>query len=434
MDRAFALVQLVVADPQPVGVRELARRAGLSPSTTSRTVGILSDLGMVEKTPAGAVRPGPALITLTRGASRSPATLRDRLRPLAMELASTFEENAAIAVDEGDGVLYLAGSRPSTAIQVVDPTGSSFPFHLVAPGLIAMSTWGAERLDAYLGEPLAAATEHSVTNPTKIRSRLRRAASDGFAWTDQELDLEVNGLATPITDRNGEVVAIATLYGPSYRLAPDERPDLGGASGQLRDRAGHIDGVNPVRTGPRSCHGLRLVAADANMCSMSIDAIQQLSLLATGRRQVPTEVGPNERVSLGAGAWIDWCPQWLPGADDWLTHLRDGVIWHGAERPMYDRIVAVPRLMAFSIDARTRCQTVSTSSLSESRSTTAAPSPPWAATGIETARTRLHGTPIESVVRATASSPSSASANGGHSCCGRLAAVRPGGGLSATET
>lgn len=241
VDRAFSLVQLVVAESHPVGVRELARRAGLSPSTTSRTVGILCDLGMVEQTPSGAVRPGPALATLTRNVGRSPATLRDRLRPLSIELAATFGENAAIAIDDGEGVLYLAGSRPSTAIQVVDPTDSIYPFHLVAPGLVSMTTWSSERLDAYLAGPLATATEFSVVDPSRIRSRLQRVAADGFAWTNQELDLEVNGLAAPITDSAGDIVAIATLYGPTYRLAPAQRPGLGTALADfVADRASSL--------------------------------------------------------------------------------------------------------------------------------------------------------------------------------------------------
>ena len=71
-----------------------------------------------------------------------------------------------------------------------------------------------------------------------------------------------------------------------------------------------------------------------------------MSLLASGRRELPADVGPLERLDLGAGAWIDWRPQWLPGADDWMSHLRDEITWRHAERPMYDRIVAVPRLMA----------------------------------------------------------------------------------------
>ena len=79
----------------------------------------------------------------------------------------------------------------------------------------------------------------------------------------------------------------------------------------------------------------------ANMCSM-----RQMSLLAVDELSIPEEVGALERFDLGNGAWIDWCPNWLPGAEWWLRRLRDELPWRSAERPMYDRIVAVPRLTA----------------------------------------------------------------------------------------
>ena len=56
-----------------------------------------------------------------------------------------------------------------------------------------------------------------------------RIRQDGFAWTDQELDLEVNGLAVPDRDADGSVVAVATLYGPAYRLSAEASPSLGPA-------------------------------------------------------------------------------------------------------------------------------------------------------------------------------------------------------------
>jgi DNA-binding IclR family transcriptional regulator len=226
VDRAFTLLQLVVASPGPVGVRALGRQAGLSPATTSRTLGILTDLGMVERTPSGGARPGPGLTTLTQHVEQSPATLRDRLRPLAADMTYSFGENAAIAFDDGKGILYLASSRLPTAVQVADPTGSTFPFHLVAPGLVAMTAWNDQRLENYLEGPLAQPTNHAVIDPGVIRTRVRQAAVDGHVWTDQELDLEVNGLAVPIHSASGELVAAATLYGPSYRLSPEVRPTL----------------------------------------------------------------------------------------------------------------------------------------------------------------------------------------------------------------
>lgn len=225
--RSFALLQLLVAAGEPLGVRELARRSGLSKSAVSRLLGTLAEIGMVDRTADGAARPGAGLATLTRRVEHTPALLRERLRPLAAEMQREYGENAAIGIDDGAGFLYLVSARVPAAVQVADPVGETFPFHLVAPGLVAMAAWSDDRLDAYLAGPLAGATPHSVTDPEAVRRRLARIRRDGYAWTDQELDLEVNGLAAPILDAGGVQVAVATLYGPSYRLSEQLLPELG---------------------------------------------------------------------------------------------------------------------------------------------------------------------------------------------------------------
>ena len=53
------------------------------------------------------------------------------------------------------------------------------------------------------------------------------------------------------------------------------------------------------------------------------------------------------RTQLSNGAWIDVHNQWLHGADTLFDRLRDGVEWHAERRPMYDRVVDVPRLLHF---------------------------------------------------------------------------------------
>jgi DNA-binding IclR family transcriptional regulator len=241
--RAFALLQLVVAADEPVGVRELARRAQLSRSTTSRMLGILAELGMVERTSDGAARPGAGLATLTQRLDGSPAVLRERFRPLAAEMRRTYSENAAVGIDDGSGFLYLASARVPATVQVADPVDRTYPFHLVAPGLVAMAAWPKQRLDQYLSEPLAAATTNSITDPARILMRLARIRRDGYAWTDQELDLEVNGLAAPVVDGAGATIAVATLYGPSYRFAEQLAPKLGSQFATLvRERTAAVSG------------------------------------------------------------------------------------------------------------------------------------------------------------------------------------------------
>lgn len=53
------------------------------------------------------------------------------------------------------------------------------------------------------------------------------------------------------------------------------------------------------------------------------------------------------RTVLTHGAWVDVLPGWLTGADVLFERLVDGVAWQAERRPMYDRVVDVPRLLCF---------------------------------------------------------------------------------------
>ncbi|MBO0856554.1 MAG: alpha-ketoglutarate-dependent dioxygenase AlkB, partial [Nocardia sp.] len=50
------------------------------------------------------------------------------------------------------------------------------------------------------------------------------------------------------------------------------------------------------------------------------------------------------RTNLTAGAWVDLLPGWLRGADELFGVLAAQVPWRSDRRPMYDRVVDVPRL------------------------------------------------------------------------------------------
>lgn len=52
------------------------------------------------------------------------------------------------------------------------------------------------------------------------------------------------------------------------------------------------------------------------------------------------------RTVLGLGAWIDELPGWVTGADELFDALVDTVPWRAERRVMYEREVAVPRLLA----------------------------------------------------------------------------------------
>jgi len=52
------------------------------------------------------------------------------------------------------------------------------------------------------------------------------------------------------------------------------------------------------------------------------------------------------RIELGGGAWLDHRPGWIERHDLLFDALATQVAWRSEERVMYDRTVAVPRLLA----------------------------------------------------------------------------------------
>ena len=72
----------------------------------------------------------------------------------------------------------------------------------------------------------------------------------------------------------------------------------------------------------------------------------QASLFDDVAEPVVTALRPH-RATLCDDAWIDVQRGWLHGADVLFERLRDSVPWRGERRQMYERVVDVPRLLAF---------------------------------------------------------------------------------------
>ena len=79
----------------------------------------------------------------------------------------------------------------------------------------------------------------------------------------------------------------------------------------------------------------------------------QASLFDAGVAPAVGPLGAVRREALGAGAWLDVLPGWLRGADAVFEQLRDAVPWRAERRQMYERMVDVPRLLAFYDEGET---------------------------------------------------------------------------------
>ena len=222
IERAFAVLRALAEQTESAGVSEVARRADLPKSTTSRILASLEDLGMVERR-GDRYAIGAGLATLTHDASPV-ASLRDIARPYMVALSEVVAESVALAVPDGDEMLYIDTASSTGVVQVEDWTGRRFPFHTVAAGFALMTTWIDDDLEVYGQRDFERFTPTTVGDLPELRSRMELVRRDGYAWTRAEFSEEVNGVAAPIHDRDGLAVGAINISGPIYRF-PGDRPE-----------------------------------------------------------------------------------------------------------------------------------------------------------------------------------------------------------------
>lgn len=205
----------------PLGVTEVADRAGLPKSTAARLLATLVGEGAVEQVPGDtSYRLGPRLITLSAGFSfaRSLAAIA---RPMLIELAEASGEAAGLAIPDGDLVHYIDQVDTVHPVLVRDWTGARAPLYAVSSGQVLLAFRTPAAIERYLDRPMERFTERTLADADAVRERLREVRRRGYTWAIEEFDDGISSVAAPIADASGEVIAAVHVHGPSYRFPVD---------------------------------------------------------------------------------------------------------------------------------------------------------------------------------------------------------------------
>jgi DNA-binding IclR family transcriptional regulator len=218
VDRAAALLLALGECPAEAGVSELARRLGLHKSTASRLLATLERRGLVEQDEgSGKYRLGLVVIRLAERAERT-LDLRTIALPELERLARVTRETVTLGIVEADGCLTVAQVDGPNMVACPDWTGRTTPLHCVASGKVLLAAM-AERDVLRIARPgLPAWTERTITGLEALLEELARIRRRGFATAFSEWIEGTNGVAVPVADARGRVIASIGVWGPAFRV------------------------------------------------------------------------------------------------------------------------------------------------------------------------------------------------------------------------
>jgi DNA-binding IclR family transcriptional regulator len=217
LERAFAILDEVAR--RPAGVTAIAERVRLPKSTVARLLATLEELDAVERFDSTRWRIGPGVAALTAKVSRE-RSLISIVRPFLADLVADLGEDAGLGLPDGNEILYVDQVESDNPVQVRDWTGTRAPMHAVPSGLVLLAEWPEDALDAYLAGELVALTRHTLTDPRRLRARLREVRRAGYAWGLEEFAEGIDSVAAPVRDERGKAIAAIHVHGPAYRFPP----------------------------------------------------------------------------------------------------------------------------------------------------------------------------------------------------------------------
>ncbi len=221
VERAIALMDAVATEREGIGVRELARRTGLKPSTAQQLLKTLQARGLLLfDEDLRRYRLGLALLRLAESVDPV-ASLRGVCKPFIDKLHATLHETvAALTIIQGT-VVMVEGRETDRALSAKGPRGIVEHPHIWASGRILLAHQPPEWQRRYAeSEPLADLGPHLPKTPEELLTLLRQTIQEEVVETHDAGGHGVVALAMPVFDGDQRLVLALGCSVPVVRFTP----------------------------------------------------------------------------------------------------------------------------------------------------------------------------------------------------------------------
>jgi DNA-binding IclR family transcriptional regulator len=146
--------------------------------------------------------------------------------PHLARLNELSRETVHLGVYEHGDVVYIDRLESPQQVIAKSYVGRRCPATCVATGRVLLAYSEHAEIDRVLGEPLPKFTEHSIVDPDELGAMLRQVRVDGYGVNRCSYRDEVSGIAAPVRDHTGRVVASVGLCMPDHRFSEERFQSL----------------------------------------------------------------------------------------------------------------------------------------------------------------------------------------------------------------
>ncbi|HNT39704.1 MAG TPA: IclR family transcriptional regulator [Rubrivivax sp.] len=243
IERMFAVLDALAAQPEPLPLKAVSERTGLHPSTTHRILNDLAVGRLVDRPQSGTYRLGMRLLELGN-LVKARLDVREAAMAPMRELHKLTHQPVNLSMRQGDEIVYVERTYSErSGMQVVRAVGGRAPLHLTSVGKLFLAHDDPQRVRAYATRTgLAGHTRNSITELPRLERELGLVRRVGVARDDEELELGVRCMAAGIYDDQGQLIAGLSVSAPTDRMEDGWVEKLKTTAAQISVSLGHRPG------------------------------------------------------------------------------------------------------------------------------------------------------------------------------------------------
>jgi len=214
LSRVVRVFEAFDPDNPTLRVTDIARRTGLPLATASRLVEELVGHGWLSRDEHRRVGIGVRMWELAFRAS--PALgLREAAMPFLEDLHAVVGHHAQLAVPaDGEALFVERLSAPGAVVNVTRIAGR-LPPHASSAGLVLLAFGPVTVQERVLAGSLRRYTRYTVLDPNGLRTLLADVRREDHAFCPGFIDEHATGIAAPVRDAAGVVVAALSVIVPN---------------------------------------------------------------------------------------------------------------------------------------------------------------------------------------------------------------------------
>lgn len=215
--KGLAILELLSHSECPLTLTQIAAELGLAKSNAHRLLKALVETRFVLRDERdGTYTPSIRLWELGSGALGK-LDLRRHAEAHMESLLEKTGESVHLSVLDRLEVVYVHKVDSRNPVRAYTQIGGRAPAHCVATGKVQLAFLGAARLEQ-VSLSLKRFTERTICDPQAFLREMERIRQKRIALNRCEWRASVQGIAAPIMDARGTVIAAVGISGPTSRF------------------------------------------------------------------------------------------------------------------------------------------------------------------------------------------------------------------------